>query len=119
MPSTSKHNPEVEEWFRHKVFSWVETYKKAMLTPTILALVEAHEPLTVSELNERIETNMGWHLTERGLYRTIKRLEDSDFLTITSAEAPRTGAKRKVIALSELGARMLTGVRQNLVQLPS
>lgn len=113
------HQPELDEWLEHKVSSWVETYKKAMLTPTVLAIVEAHETLTVQELNSRIEADMGWQLTERGLYRTIKRLEDSEFLSVTSEEAPRTGAKRKVISLSALGSRMLAGVRQNLVQLPS
>lgn len=53
-----------------------------------------------------------------GLYRTIRRLQDKGFLTIAEIDAPRTGAKRKDLALSELGARFLAGVEGAAVDWP-
>ena len=57
-------------------------------------------------------------MTERGLYRTVKRLEDSGLLVSKAVDAPRTGAKRKELSLSPLGGHFLSGISANLVELP-
>ncbi len=115
---TAKHTSEEDEWLTHRINSWVETYKKSMLTPVILSLVSQHQPVTVAELASKIGETTGWELTERGLYRTIKRLQDSNLLNTDDVDAPRTGAKRKEISISALGAGLLEGISQNMVTLP-
>lgn len=109
---------ENEEWVGSRIESWVETYKKAMLTPVILRLVAMHQPLTVATLTTHLATATGWQVTERGLYRTVKRLQDSGFLNVENIEAPRTGAKRKELTVSQLGGQFLAGIDSNLVDLP-
>ncbi len=89
-----------------------------MLTPVILALVSEHQPVTIAELASKIGETTGWELTERGLYRTIKRLQDSDLLETDDVDAPRTGAKRKEISISPLGIGLLEGISRNVVALP-
>ena len=71
-------SPEEQEWIDHRVDSWVETYKKSMLTPVTLSLVAEHQPAEVSTIAEAVTAATGWQITERGLYRTVKRLQDSE-----------------------------------------
>ena len=110
--------PEEREWLDHRVESWVETYKKSMLTPITLSLVATHQPAEISTIAEAVTAATGWQITERGLYRTIKRLQDSGFLQSTAVDAPRTGAKRKLLSLTALGASYLSGIKNNLVEVP-
>ena len=112
------HPDENEEWLTGRVESWVETYKKAMLTPVVLRLVAIHQPVTVATLTSRLTAVTGWRVTERGLYRTVKRLQESGFLTGANIDSPRTGVKRKELALSPFGDRFLSGVDANLIELP-
>ena len=109
-------SPEEREWLDHRVDSWVETYKKSMLTPVTLSLVAKYQPAEISTIAEAVTAATGWQITERGLYRTIKRLQDSGFLQSTAVDAPRTGAKRKMLSLTPLGASFLSGVQGHLVE---
>lgn len=109
---------ESQEWVADRIESWVETYKKSMLTPVVLSLVAAHQPTGVAQIADAITASTGWQITERGLYRTLKRLQDSGLLTSADVDAPRTGAKRKELSLTPLGAAFLAGVTGNLVELP-
>ena len=111
-------SPEEQEWIDHRVDTWVETYKKSMLTPVTLSLVATHQPAEVSTVAEAVTAATGWQITERGLYRTIKRLQDSGFLESSAVDAPRTGAKRKLLSLTSLGASYLSGIKDNLVEVP-
>lgn len=115
---SATHPDESEEWVAGRVESWVETYKKAMLAPVILRLVAIHQPVAVASLTAHLTAVTGWQITQRGLYRTVKRLQDSGLLVGENIDAPRTGAKRKELSLSPLGARFLAGVDANLVDLP-
>lgn len=110
---------ESSEWLSHKVDSWVETYKKSMLTPVTLTIVAKHQPIGVAAVAEKVTAATGWNVTERGLYRTLKRLQDSGLLASADTSAPRTGAKRKVLSLTPLGTRYLAGIADNIVQLPN
>lgn len=116
---TVRRPSENEEWVSNRVEGWVETYKKSMLTPVILSVISRHSQASVVEVAERVATETGWQVTERGLYRTLKRLEDSGLLVSTEVAAARTGAKRKQIQLTNLGTRFLAGVTANLVKLPT
>ncbi|MDO5645477.1 MAG: helix-turn-helix transcriptional regulator [Dermabacter sp.] len=108
---------EDDEWVAHRIDSWVETYKKAMLTPVVLRLVAMHQPVMVATLTEHLTAVTGWQVTERGLYRTVKRLQDIGYLTSENVAAPRTGAKRKELALTSLGEKFLSGIDANLIDL--
>ena len=109
---------EEQEWIDHRVDTWVETYKKSMLTPVTLSLVATHQPAEISTIAEAVTAATGWQITERGLYRTIKRLQDSGFLESSAVDAPRTGAKRKLLSLTSLGASYLSGIKDHLVEVP-
>ena len=109
---------EDEEWLDARVESWVETYKKAMLTPAILALIAEHQPAGISTITDALAQRTGWQITERGLYRNVKRLQDSGFIANTDVSAPRTGAKRKELSLTTLGEEFLAGITDNVVELP-
>ncbi|MEY8570614.1 helix-turn-helix transcriptional regulator [Brevibacterium linens] len=111
-------SPEEQEWIDHRVDTWVETYKKSMLTPVTLSLVATHQPAEISTIAEAVTAATGWQITERGLYRTIKRLQDSGFLESSAVDAPRTGAKRKLLSLTSLGASYLSGIKDHLVEVP-
>lgn len=115
---SAAHPDEHEEWMADRIQSWVETYKKAMLTPVILRLVAIHQPVTVATLTAHLTAATGWQITERGLYRTVKRLQDTGYLTSENVVAPRTGAKRKELTLSLLGHRFLSGIDVNIIDLP-
>ena len=106
---------ESEEWLADKIDSWVETYKKSMLAPVILSIIGRHQPAGITTIAEAVARSTGWHVTERGLYRTIKRLQDSGLIASAAVEAPRTGAKRKDLSLTPLGQRYLEGITSNLV----
>ncbi|MET4060928.1 DNA-binding PadR family transcriptional regulator [Arthrobacter sp. UYP6] len=110
---------EEDEWVQARVESWVDTYKKSMLTPVILRAVSVHQSVTVARVAADVAGDTGWQITERSLYRTLKRLEDAGFLHSAQADAPRTGAKRKEISLTRLGAQFLAGIGANLVSFPS
>ena len=71
-----------------------------MLTPAILALVATHQPANIATIAAAITSTTGWHITERGLYRNLKRLQASGLLRSTDVDAPRTGAKRKELSLT-------------------
>lgn len=111
----SPHPEESEEWLADKIDSWIETYKKSMLIPVILSIVRSHQPAGITTVAEAVARSSRWHVTERGLYRTIKRLQDSGLIVSTAVDAPRTGAKRKDLSLTLLGQRYLEGITSNLV----
>lgn len=110
------HPGEEQEWVEARVESWVETYKKSMLTPVVLRAVADSQPATVAGIAAAVDAATGWQVTERSLYRTLKRLQDTGFLDSTDADAPRTGAKRKEMSLTGLGSRFLAGITACLLE---
>ncbi|MCC3268640.1 PadR family transcriptional regulator [Arthrobacter gengyunqii] len=112
------HPGEEQEWVEARVESWVETYKKSMLTPVVLRAVAERQPVTVASVAAAVAASTGWQITERSLYRTLKRLQDSGLLHSAEVDVPRTGAKRKEISLTGLGAQFLAGITASLVEFP-
>jgi len=111
------HPGEEQEWVEARVESWVETYKKSMLTPVILRAVAERQPVTVASVAADIAATSGWQITERSLYRALKRLQDTGLLHSAEVDVPRTGAKRKEISLTGLGVQFLAGITASLVEL--
>nr|WP_231715243.1 PadR family transcriptional regulator [Arthrobacter gengyunqii] len=89
-----------------------------MLTPVVLRAVAERQPVTVASVAAAVAAITGWQITERSLYRTLKRLQDSGLLHSAEVDAPRTGAKRKEISLTGLGAQFLAGITASLVEFP-
>ncbi|MDO4687098.1 MAG: PadR family transcriptional regulator [Corynebacterium sp.] len=100
-----------------KIEQWVETYKKSMLTPAILSIVAANNPCTVAEIAAALQQQTQWQITERGLYRTIKRLENSDFLVSVEVAGQRTGKKKKEISITDVGEVFLAAISDSLIEL--
>ncbi|WAP50762.1 helix-turn-helix transcriptional regulator [Arthrobacter sp. ATA002] len=115
--STEERSTEEQEWVEARIESWVETYKKSMLTPVILSAVAAREPATVAAVAANVAAATGWTVTERSLYRSLKRLQDTGFLLSREVDAARTGAKRKELTLTRAGAQFLAGVEANMIVL--
>ena len=105
---------EAEEWQAEILAAWIETYKKAMTTPVVLRLIAEHQPIAAGRLAELIPAGTGWDVTERGLYRTLKRLESYGLISHTTAAAARTGASRKDFSLTELGHNHLTAIEAQI-----
>jgi DNA-binding PadR family transcriptional regulator len=85
-----------------------------MTTPILLRLIDSNQPVAASALAALVPEQTGWHLTERGLYRTLRRLEDHGLIQHTTSPAPRTGAQRKDFRLTESGARLLTALEEQI-----
>jgi len=59
----------------------------------------------------------GWSLTERGTYRTIRRLASAGLLSMNEVGAARTGAKRKEYHLTERGHEYLRQIEGRTIGL--
>ncbi len=57
----------------------------------------------------------GWSVTERRLYRTLKRLADSGALSVRKVDMARTGAKSHDFELAPLGHNYLCNIEQELL----
>lgn len=111
------HPSEGQEWVEARTLAWVEQYKKAMLTPVILQVVGRQAGIPVDAIAQRLIQLTGWRLTERGLYRTLKRLSDDGLLSVTAEPVARTGVRRHLFSLTDLGGALLAGMQANTVSL--
>lgn len=98
---------EADEWLDELVTGWVEVYKKSMTTLVLLRIVADLAPVPAATIRAELAARTGWQLTERGLYRTLKRLAGSDLLAVETIPVERTGRPRKDYALTGLGRDFL------------
>ena len=108
--TTSKLSYEEQDWLEELVARWVETYKKSATTLLLLQLIATGNGYTTAEIAERFIAHSGWHLTERGLYRTLQRLLHNGLLTAEERATPRSGLKHRVFWLSDFGAQYLARI---------
>lgn len=94
---------EADEWLEELVTSWLEVYKKSMTTLVLLRIVAERAPVPAATIRTEFTDRTGWPITERGLYRTLKRLAASDLLSVEPVAVARTGRPRKDYALTDLG----------------
>jgi DNA-binding PadR family transcriptional regulator len=95
--------------------SWVETHKKSALLFVVLVLVsQSREPLWTKDLHTKITKATSWHITERGLYRSLQRMEKQGLLEHVKQSVPKTGANRKMYTITELGATLLGGISREM-----
>lgn len=65
--------------------------------------LDEHGPLPTATIRTEFSDRTGWPITERGLYRTLKRLAASDLLSVEAVPVARTGRPRKDDAMTDLG----------------
>lgn len=103
---------ESEEWLDELVTGWVEVHKKSMTTLVLLRIVADRAPAPAAEIAAEFTDRTGWTISERGLYRTLKRLAGSDLMTVEAVPVERTGRPRKDFTLTELGRRYLARLEE-------
>ncbi len=115
MKTDSDRPSESEEWLDELLTRWTEVYKKSMTTLVILRLVDEEAPIDVATLVPAFGESTGWTVTERGLYRTMKRLASSGLLHTDEVKVARTGAKRKDYSLTPAGRAYLERIEAELI----
>ena len=111
-PDTSTEDA---EWVQELARSWIEVYKKSATTLTLLRIVRKHGPIPAAGIAPRFAEATGWTLTDRGLYRTLRRLTESGVLSLVKVDVARTGAKRQDFALTPIGLAYLERMEEELV----
>ncbi|UYG18117.1 helix-turn-helix transcriptional regulator [Brachybacterium huguangmaarense] len=109
-------SPEDAEWADELAASWVEVYKKAATTLALLRLVRDHGPVSAQDVAPLFAQVTGWTLSERGLYRTLRRLAQAGSLEISQVEVPRTGARRQDFSLTGVGRAYLERIEDQLLR---
>ena len=107
--------PEDTEWAQELARSWVEVYKKSATTHALLRIVCDHGPIPAAGIAPHFAERTGWTLTDRGLYRTLRRLTDSGVLSLEKVDVARTGAKRHDFALAPVGLAHLEQIENELI----
>lgn len=109
-------NPtESEEWLEELVERWTEVYKKSMTTLVLLRTISERAPVDTASIGPAFTAATGWSLTERGLYRALRRLASTGLLDTTEIPAARTGAERKTYELTTLGAAYLDRINRSTI----
>lgn len=93
--------------------SWVETHKKSALLFIILRILSDHS-LWAKDVQTKITKVTDWQITERGLYRSLQRMEKQGLLEHVKQNAPKTGADRKIYQLTDLGRSLLREISNEL-----
>jgi DNA-binding HxlR family transcriptional regulator len=114
--NSPEHIPsEDSEWAQELTARWVEVYKKSATTLVLLRIIQEQGPLSAAGLTPLLQERTGWTFTERGLYRTLRRLADSGVLAVQQVPVPRTGKPRQDFVLTVIGAEHLRGIEAGLV----
>jgi PadR family transcriptional regulator, regulatory protein PadR len=91
-----------QELVEEYLSSWTETHKKSALLYVILAILK-DQPMWARDIQNKINDITGWDTTERGLYRSLQRMEKQGLLEHVKQNANRTGADRKIYKITALG----------------
>jgi len=106
---------EEDELLDELVRVWLEMYKKSATTVVLLRSVANVGPVGTSAIADTLVQRTGWELTERGLYRTLRRLTDLGLLAVHEQPGHRTGARRHVYELTVRGSSYLQRVEAALI----
>ncbi|GAA4529074.1 hypothetical protein GCM10023160_27720 [Brachybacterium paraconglomeratum] len=113
---TSPTDPSADdEWVQELARSWIEVYKKSATTLSLLRIIREHGPISAAGIAPLFAETTGWTLTDRGLYRTLRRLAESGVLSLEKVDVARTGAKRQDFALTPVGLAYLARIENELV----
>ncbi|MGO1225759.1 PadR family transcriptional regulator [Brachybacterium sp. AOP42-C2-15] len=115
MTSHTDLSAEDAEWVEELARSWIEVYKKSATTLALLRIVGEHGPISATGIAPHFANATGWTLTDRGLYRTLRRLAESGVLSLEKVDVARTGAKRQDFALTAMGRAHLERIENELI----
>lgn len=108
------HRPTMRDEYVEVQFEmWLEVYKKSALTIVILQQLSTGFAWT-SKLRHVINKVSEWDITERGLYRALRRLNDLGFVTYKEVSVPKTGIRRKEYSITDLGRSLLEAAQVEL-----
>lgn len=100
---------EADDYLEEIVEQWTEVHKKSMVTLLILVSLK-QKSMWAKEIEQWCCEVSGWEITERGLHRTLKRMHNLGLIEYKEVDAPKTGIKRKVYSLTELGKAFLESI---------
>lgn len=66
------------------------------------------------ELEQWIQATAGWDISERSLYRILRRMQKQGSIQFESESVARTGAERKIYAMTAEGKALLAAMRDEL-----
>lgn len=102
-----------QELVDEQVYSWTEMHKKSAVSFLILSALKTKD-MWSRDLEEWIRQKAGWDLSERSLYRILRRMEKQGSIHFKSESAARTGAERKVYTMTTEGKALLEAMRNEL-----
>ena len=107
------HECKDNEYVQEQLYSWLEMHKKSALTQLVLQSLESKARWS-GEIAEWLAALTEWDISEKSLYRTLRRMVKNELITFTLTEAERTGASRKTYELTSDGKLLLSGMKQEL-----
>ncbi len=109
--------PEInQDLVDEQVYSWTEMHKKSAVSFLVLAALDTKN-MWSKDIKNWIREKTGWEMSERSLYRVLRRMEKQGSIEFTSEAAARTGAERKVFTITPEGLAILNAIRAELIYL--
>ncbi|MDQ5886371.1 MAG: hypothetical protein QG623_423 [Patescibacteria group bacterium] len=102
-----------KELIDEQVYSWLEVHKKSALSYIILLALNDADKWS-QQLTEWIYDKTSWTVTEKGLYRILRRMQQTGLVGFKEVSAKRTGAKRKQYHITPEGKVLLSKIKEQL-----
>lgn len=106
-------NDELQELVDEQAYSWLEMHKKSALAYLVLCALDK-DAMWSKDLALWITKMTDWAITERSLYRVLRRMQKQGSIAFSSETAARTGAERKVYRMTPEGKALLLTMRSEL-----
>lgn len=103
---------EDDELRQELVSRWADVHKKSMTTLLVMVAL-GQRAMWSQELAIWLNEVAGWSFSERSLYRTLQRMADVGLIEFAKANAPKTGADRKVYRLTNLGRAVARDIKHD------
>lgn len=102
-----------QELVDEQAYSWTEMHKKSAVSFLILNALKTKD-MWSKDLEQWIRNIAGWDLSERSLYRILRRMEKQGTIQYKAEAAARTGAERKVYTITADGMSLLDAMKSEL-----
>ncbi len=107
-------NDESQELVDEQAYSWLEMHKKSALSSYLVLHALENKTMWSKDLTQWITHTTGWTITEKGLYRMLRRMQKQGSIVFSSEAAARTGAERKVYRMTPEGRGLLRAMQNEL-----
>ncbi len=104
---------ESKELVDEQAYSWLEMHKKSAVSYLVLEAL-SEKKMWSKELVDWITKRTAWTITEKGLYRVLRRMQKQGSIIFDSQAAARTGAERKIYQMTTEGTALLQAMRKEL-----